>query len=387
VARSNGDSRSVLLGDVLHLERKPVKVDPSLEYPNLGLYSFGKGVFPKSPISGAATSAPTLYRVKAGQFIYSRLFAFEGAFAVVPSEMDGWFVSNEYPTFDVDESKVLAGFLRLSICRRATWEELAGMTVGMGHRRQRLHPDAFLAFEMDLPPLEEQHRIVGAVGAADGLARAAIVEAQSARALATALHGELSDGPDSRRVKLGDVAELDLHQVSVAADQEYSVAGVLIAGGGLFWRPTIKGSETNYPRLNQLRADQLVYRKLTAWEGPITVVPTEFEGACVSPEFPTFTLDQSQLLPDFMRFLCERPSFHAEMRARATGTPERRNRLKPADLLEIELELPPLSEQQKIAAASRASVAAEAEAWSARGVAEALPDRLLSSAAEELAAA
>lgn len=387
MGRSNGDSRSVLLGKVLRLERKPVRVDPSLEYPNLGLYSFGKGVFPKPPISGAATSAPTLYRVKAGQFIYSRLFAFEGAFAVVPSEMDGWFVSNEYPTFDVDESKVLAEFLRLAICRRATWEELAGMTVGMGHRRQRLHPDAFLAFEMDLPPLEEQHRIVGAVGAADGLARAAIVEAQAARALAAALHGELSDGPDWRRVKLGDVAGLDLQQVSVAPDQEYSIAGVLIAGGGLFWRPAIKGSETNYPRLNQLRADQLVYRKLTAWEGPITVVPTEFDGACVSPEFPTFTLDQSQLLPEFMRFLCERPSFHTEMRARATGTPERRNRLKPADLLEIELELPPLSEQQKIAAASRAAVAAEAEAGLARAVAEALPDRLLSNAAEELAAA
>jgi type I restriction enzyme S subunit len=387
VARRNGDSRSVLLGEVLRLEREPVQVDPSDEYPNLGLYSFGKGVFLKPPISGAETSASTLYRVKVGQFIYSRLFAFEGAFAVVPPEMDGWYVSNEYPTFDVDESKVLAEFLRLSICRRATWEELAGMTVGMGHRRQRLHPDALLAFEMDLPPLEEQQQIVGAVGAADGLARAAIVEAQSARALAIALHGELSDGPDWRRVKLGDVAQLDLQLVAVMPDQEYSIAGVSIAGGGLFWRPPLKGSETNYPRLIQLRTDQLVYRKLTAWEGPITVVPTEFEGACVSSEFPTFTLDQSQLLPEFMRFLCERPSFHAEMRARATGTPERRNRLKPADLLEIELELPPLSEQQMVAAASRASVAAEAEARSARAVAEALPDRLLSSATEELASA
>src|SRR6266508_2524119 len=153
VAKVNA-SRMVSLSDVMRLERAPVKVHPTAEYPNLGIYSFGKGVFPKPPISGAATSAPTLYRVRARQLIYSRLFAFEGAYALVPPDMDGWYVSNEYPTFDVDESKALPEFVRLTLCRRRTWEELAGMTVGMGHRRQRLQPDALLAFEIHLPSLE-----------------------------------------------------------------------------------------------------------------------------------------------------------------------------------------------------------------------------------------
>jgi type I restriction enzyme S subunit len=386
IVASIRDSRPVRLGDLMRLEREPVKVDPAAEYPNLGIYSFGKGVFPKPPISGAATSAPTLYRVRAGQFIYSRLFAFEGAFALVPPEMDGWYVSNEYPTFDVDELKALAEFLRITICRRRAWEQLAGMTIGAGHRRQRLQPDAFLEFEVELPPLDEQRQIVGAVGAAEEVVRASRVEAQAAEQLANALHADLSDGPGWSRVKLDDVVALDVDQVVVVPEGEYPIAGLLIAGGGLFARPTIRGSETTYARLHRLRVNQLVYRKLTAWEGPIAIVPERFDGAFVSPEFPTFTLDESLLLPEFMRFICQQRWFHAEMRARSTGTAERRNRLKPADLIEIEIDLPPMEEQRTITAASNAALAAEGEAQSARAIAAALPDTLLSLIEERVTA-
>lgn len=58
---------------------------------------------------------------------------------------------------------------------------------------------------------------------------------------------------------------------------------------------------------------------------------------------------ETRLLPEYMRLLCQRPAFHADMRLRSTGTAERRNRLKPGDLLSIEIELPPIDEQREIA--------------------------------------
>lgn len=151
-----------------------------------------------------------------------------------------------------------------------------------------------------------------------------------------------------RSLRVGDVAELDVERVSVEADREYDITGVLIAGRGLFRRETIKGSETNYPALHRLRHGQVVYRKLTAWEGPITVVPGEFDGTFVSSEFPTLTLDGTQILPKYMGLICQLPSFHDEMRLRSTGTAERRNRLKPGDLLEINIDLPTIEAQQAI---------------------------------------
>jgi type I restriction enzyme S subunit len=155
-------------------------------------------------------------------------------------------------------------------------------------------------------------------------------------------------------VPLGEVAKLDIERVAVDEEAEYRLVGVLIAGQGLFWRDTIRGRETNYATLHRLREGQLVMRKLTAWEGPITTVPAEFDGGYVSSEFPTFTLDESRLLPDYMRLVCRRPAFHAEMRIRSTGTAERRNRLKPDDLLSIAIELPQIEEQAHSVEAMRA---------------------------------
>lgn len=89
--------QEVALGDVMALDLDPYRVEAGKTYPNIGIYSFGRGTFGKSAIDAAETSASTLYRVRAGQIIYSRLFAFEGAYASVPTEHEGAFVSNEFP--------------------------------------------------------------------------------------------------------------------------------------------------------------------------------------------------------------------------------------------------------------------------------------------------
>jgi type I restriction enzyme, S subunit len=191
---------TVRLEDVLTFNRAPVRVERHESYPNLGIYSFGRGPFQKPPIEGDATSAQTLYRVRAGQFIYSRLFAFEGAFAVVPDEMDGYFVSNEYPTFDVDGGRLLTEYLRIAMARAAVWQELAGMTVGMGHRRQRLHPDALLAHEILLPPLDEQARTVEVVAAVDDAARRYAEERDAALGLLGAARESWFSGLEPARL-------------------------------------------------------------------------------------------------------------------------------------------------------------------------------------------
>lgn len=151
--------KRVRLGEVMTLDLDPVKVDPSDEYPNLGIFSFGKGLFHKPPISGLETSAPTLYRVKSGQFIYSRLFAFEGSYGFVSEEFDGKFVSGEYPTFTCDPSLCRAEFVYSYFKPKKVWETLSAKSKGLGLRRQRVQAPAILAHEVWLPPLSEQDRI------------------------------------------------------------------------------------------------------------------------------------------------------------------------------------------------------------------------------------
>ena len=89
------------IGDTATLARHPVSVRADAAYPNLGMLNRARGVFAKPPMQGSETKYSTLYMVRAGQLIYSRLFGWEGSLGIVPEWADGWFVSSEFPTYDV----------------------------------------------------------------------------------------------------------------------------------------------------------------------------------------------------------------------------------------------------------------------------------------------
>jgi len=151
-----------------------------------------------------------------------------------------------------------------------------------------------------------------------------------------------------QRLPIARVASLDIDRVAVVAGQSYPIAGVLNAGKGLFAREQIDGSATNYSVLHRLHSGQLVMRKLTAWEGPITTVTDEYDGYFVSPEFPTFTINRELIEPSYMRLVCQTPALWEAMKDTSTGTVQRRKRVSPSALLSIEFDVPPLHEQRRI---------------------------------------
>ena len=193
----------VRLGEVLHRTSAAVSVRADVEYPNFGVYSFGRGLFRKPPISGALTSASMLYKAKAGQFVYSRLFAFEGAYGFVSPEFDGYYVSNEFPLFDCNLDRVVPEFIAGYVRQPHIWRSIAESATGVGHRRQRVQPGGLLAYELPLPPLAEQQRVVKRIGALfAGIDEARTVRqdaAETARALLAA----------ARRILIGDTPRHD----------------------------------------------------------------------------------------------------------------------------------------------------------------------------------
>jgi len=110
----------------------------------------------------------------------------------------------------------------------------------------------------------------------------------------------------------------------------------------------MSAEDTNYSHLHRLAADQVVMRKLTAWEGAIGVVPAELDGHYASTEFPTFTLDQKRIVPGFAALLFQRKQFWNDMLSRSTGSVMRRKRLSPKGLLDIPVDLPSVEEQLRI---------------------------------------
>jgi type I restriction enzyme S subunit len=180
----------VPLGSVITEADEAVAVEPSRLYPNLGIRSFGNGAFRKADIDGGATSARVLHRVHAGQFIYSRLFAFEGAYGQVTNEFEGHFVSNEFPTFDTDAKSIDVTWLVTHLRSPEHWRDLAANSKGLGVRRQRVPVEAVLAYHVWLPPMAQQRQMVGVLV---GLGTARVARSAAEQKVEALLPAALND--------------------------------------------------------------------------------------------------------------------------------------------------------------------------------------------------
>src|SRR5690606_13715978 len=85
------------MSDLVRQRERDVEVRPEEAYDFAGVYCFGRGVFRGQTRSGMDFQYPRLTRLRARDFVYPKLMAWEGALAVVPPECDGLVVSTEYP--------------------------------------------------------------------------------------------------------------------------------------------------------------------------------------------------------------------------------------------------------------------------------------------------
>lgn len=201
----------VPLGQILKIDRDEVVIDPGCAYRTAGIYSFGRGVFERETIRGADTSYRSLFRLHEGQVILSKLNGWEGAVDVVTAEIDGCHVSNEYPTFSLDEQRADPGFLRWITRWPAFWDRLVPR--GSMVRRKRVQPDQFLKVSIPLPPIDEQRRIAHRLGDLAGTT-SLVGDLQSTairldQALVDSSISSIFEGDGWPMKALGDVAEIN----------------------------------------------------------------------------------------------------------------------------------------------------------------------------------
>ena len=152
----------VRLGEVLKRTTETVTISPEVAYREITVRLWGKGVILRGIVSGAEIAGNRRFVAKLGQFILSRIDARNGAIGIVPAQLDGAVVTNDFPLFDFERSKLDAAFLGwlsktsgfVELCKRAS----EGTT-----NRVRLQEERFLALDIPLPPLSEQRRIVARI--------------------------------------------------------------------------------------------------------------------------------------------------------------------------------------------------------------------------------
>ncbi|MXZ72678.1 MAG: hypothetical protein F4Z04_14420 [Acidobacteria bacterium] len=141
--------------------RRPISVRPDTEYREIGIRSWGKGIFHKDSVPGAVLGEKNVFRIEPGDFVLNIVFAWEGAVAVVSENETGMIASHRFPTFR-PSSEVDVDYLLIVFQSEQGRRLMEVNSPGAAGRNRTLRIGQFLEEEIPLPTLDAQRAIVAA---------------------------------------------------------------------------------------------------------------------------------------------------------------------------------------------------------------------------------
>ncbi|SDE05860.1 restriction endonuclease subunit S [Riemerella columbipharyngis] len=151
----------VEIGKFLKRNKTQVEIQNGVIYKRPTIKINAKGITLRDEVDGINIGTKNQFRIKEGQFLLSKIDARNGAFGVVPKELDNGIITGNFWTFDVDYSKINPVYLMLLTGTKEFQKLSQSASVGTTNRNY-LQEKLFLNFKIPLPSLAEQEAIVKA---------------------------------------------------------------------------------------------------------------------------------------------------------------------------------------------------------------------------------
>jgi len=135
--------------------KRPMELEENTEYKLVTIKMNHKGVVLRGLKKGSEIKSK-MFEVKQGDFILSGIDARNGAFGIVPAELDGAIVTNDFWYFEIDET-VINKELFLELTSTNWFDEICKRGSDGTTQRIRLQKDKFFNQSIHLPqPTEQQ---------------------------------------------------------------------------------------------------------------------------------------------------------------------------------------------------------------------------------------
>lgn len=149
----------VRIGEFLTRSKEQVSIQDGILYKRPTIRMNGNGISLRDEVDGKLIGTKNQFRIYKNQFLLSKIDARNGAFGVVPAELNEGIITGNFWTFNVDYSIINPHYLTL-LTRTKEFQKLS-QTASVGTtNRNYLQEDQFLNFEIPLPSLPEQEVIV-----------------------------------------------------------------------------------------------------------------------------------------------------------------------------------------------------------------------------------
>ncbi len=150
------DAPSMPMAQVAPIVRRPVEVEPDIEYGELGIRSFGNGTFHKPPQTGLQLGSKRVFQIQPGDLLFSNVFAWEGAIAVVKPEDAGRIGSHRFISCVPKPDLATAESLRFHFLTPAGLLQIGEASPGGAGRNRTLGLGKLESLVVPVPPLEKQ---------------------------------------------------------------------------------------------------------------------------------------------------------------------------------------------------------------------------------------
>lgn len=165
--------------------------------------------------------------------------------------------------------------------------------------------------------------------------------------LLNALNTILKSGHQYPKQELGRLITLQNGFVEIEDDKEYKLVTCKLHGQGIVFRESIFGRDIKTKKQQVVRANQLLVAEIDAKNGGYGVIPFECDGAIVSSHYFIYSINQSELLPEYLSVILTSKVIEEQVSAYVRGTTSYAA-IRPTDFLNIKIPLPPLEVQNEI---------------------------------------
>ncbi|RUV83611.1 restriction endonuclease subunit S [Mesorhizobium sp. M5C.F.Ca.IN.020.14.1.1] len=338
---------SYAMAEIAPLVRRPVRVEPEQLYREIGVRSFGKGIFHKPPCTSLEIGDKKVFAVEPGDLLFNIVFAWEGAVAVAAEGERGMIGSHRFLTCVPEPNRALARYLYWYFVHERGLRQLQLASPGGAGRNRTLGIDKLAAIIVDLPAIAEQRKVVERLDRA--VAKMAALQhtrdtaqTEITAGLKAAFQKVVGGAP---KTHMSDVAPLVRRPVAVSPDGIYPELGVRSFGKGTFHKPSLSGLEVGNKRLFEIHSGDLVFNIVFAWEGAVAVASAADHGRVGSHRFLTCVPDPLQATSNFLRFYFLTPEGIQQLGIASPGGAGRNRTLGLKALEAIRVPVPSLDAQ------------------------------------------
>lgn len=135
--------------------------------------------------------------------------------------------------------------------------------------------------------------------------------------------------------------------IKINDSEEYKRITIRVNNNGILLRDIKKGTEIGTKRQYVIHEGQFAISKIDARNGAMGIIPKELEGAVVTPDFLTYDIDESIILPEYLEMIISTNRFIEFCQKFSSGTTNRQ-RLNETLFLNAKIPLPSLNTQQSL---------------------------------------